>query len=138
MELLLPSGVYTTTQKLDAFSQLHVARKLGPAMPILEGMVDKRNEDKNKDLLTVLMLSQLPDDDAEYIVRRCLSVVSRHSGKVLAPVLSKSGLPMFEDMSMAEMLELTVAVVEENLGDFFRGSLAVIAAGPEAENPLSE
>lgn len=132
MEIVLTSGTYTTVNRLDAFSQLHVARKLSPAMPILEGMVDKRNADKNKDLLTVLMLRQLPDEDAEYVVRRCLSVVSRHSGKTLAPVQSPSGQLMFDDMSLAEMLELTVAVVEENLGDFFRGSLAVIA-GQDAD-----
>ena len=44
--------------KLTVFEQLAVARKLGPAIPIVEGLVADRNAGKDITLLVVLMLSR--------------------------------------------------------------------------------
>lgn len=126
MEEILSGGhQYVLTGKLDAFAQLHIARKLGPAVPIVQGLVATANAAKDKSLLTVLMLAQIGDMDTEHVIHKCLSVVGRRQeGGKVARVQNSDGGLMFDDISMQTLLDLTVAVIEENLGDFFRTALA--------------
>lgn len=127
-------GVTYTASALDTFAQLHIARKLSPSIPIVEGLIDPANSDKNKDILTVLMLSHIPDADSEYVVRKCMSVVTRRSGNEKATrIQAPDGSMMFDDITLADMLELTVLVIEENLGDFFRTALDSMAAVREQQ-----
>jgi hypothetical protein len=72
------------------------------------------------------MLSHISDEDTEYVIRKCLSVVTRQQDPIgpFAPIQSPQGGLMFEDITMQDMLALTISVIEENLGDFFRTSLA--------------
>ena len=126
-ELQIGENVYVSG-KLDAFTQLHIARKLGPALPIVEGLVQPENATKDKSILTVLMLSHINDADVEYIIRKCLSVVTRRqAGGTLAKVSAADGTLMFDDITMSQMMEISMGVVEENLGDFFRTALAGLA-----------
>lgn len=114
---------------LDTFAQLHVARKLGPSLPIVEGLIDPRNAEKDKNMLAVLMLSHINDTDAEFVVRKCLSAVSRRSADgTLAKVQAPNGALMFDDIELHTLLEITVEVIEQNLGDFFRTALGNMAA----------
>ncbi len=125
MELTIGNHVYETSGNLNTFEQLHVARKLGPAVPMVQGLLDPANADKDKELLFVLMLSQIDDASTEYIVQKCLSVVKRKQPTgPSAPIQTKEGTLMFDDIGLAGLIELTVAVIEENLGDFFRTALA--------------
>jgi hypothetical protein len=127
MELQLGGITYATSGKLDAFTQLHIARKLGPALPIVEGMVKPDNAGKDKSILTVLMLSHINDADVEYIIRKCLAVVTRQQdSKARAKITAPDGSLMFDDITMAQMLEISMVVVEENLGDFFRTALGAL------------
>ena len=118
--------------KVDTFTQLHLARKLGPSIPIIDGLIDQRNAEKNKDLLTVLMFSHISDTDVEFVIRKCLSVVHRRQddGKPVK-IQAQDGTLMFDDISLSEMMELTVKVINENLGDFFRTALASMEVSTE-------
>lgn len=125
MDLILDGNHYSTAGKLDAFSQLHVARKLSPALGGIEGLVKEENADKDKSILTVISLSYLPDADVEFIIKKCLgTVVRRSSDGKPARVQTNDGKLMFDDITMSALLELTLAVIEENMGDFFRTGLA--------------
>lgn len=131
MSNLNVEGFSYHTGKLDTFTQLHLARKLGPSIPIIEGLIDPRNADKDKSILTVLMLSHVSDVDADFVIRKCMSVVMRRDaeGKT-AKVQAPDGTLMYDDITLTAMLQLAVAVIEENLGDFFRTALASMAAAP--------
>jgi hypothetical protein len=124
-QLTINGRSYVTTGKLDAFTALHLARKLGPSLPIVEGLVLPENASKDKSILTVLMLSHISDTDSEFVIRKSLNVVGR-IGEDGRPqkIQTPDGTLMFDDIQLAEILELTVAVIEENLGDFFRTALA--------------
>lgn len=124
MELDIAGQSYSTIGKLDAFTQLHIARRLGSALPIVEGLVANANKGKDMNILTVLMLSHISDEDTEYVLRKCLSVVGRRQEKGISKLTAKDGSLMFDDLPMDGMLKLTVAVIEENLGDFFREALS--------------
>ncbi len=79
------------------------------------------------------IMAQMSDEDSNYIILTCLSVVRREDkGGKMAPVVTESGLFMFsQDMDMAVMLRLVVEVLKENLGNFLMG------LGAETELPSS-
>lgn len=128
--LTLGGQVYTLSKKLDTFSQLHIARKLAPALPVVHSLVNPGNAGKDKSVLTVLMLSHIPDEDTEFVIRKCMSVVTRQQGSTPAKVMAPDGTLMFDDLSMETLLEITSAVIDDNLGDFFRTALV-------SSNPLA-
>ena len=128
MQVVIDNNEDSTSGKLDVFSQMHLVRKLGAALPVLEGMTDTRNASKDKTLLTVLMLANISDADSEFVVKKCLSVVTRKQGSSFAKLQTPDGHMMFDDISLSAMLEITVAVIEENLGNFFRTALSDLKA----------
>ena len=109
--------------RLDVFTQLNIARKLGPAMPLVDGLVRTENAEKDLSILTLMALSQISDDANEYVLTKCLTAVSIKQDKGWAKVTSSTGVLMFDTMTMEQILKLTVLVIEENLGDFFRTAL---------------
>ena len=114
--------------KLTVFEQLSVARKLGPAIPIVEGLVSDRNAGKDVTLLVVLLLSRLSDEESDEIVKKCLGVVSikQDTGCVK---LMPNGVLMFSEIDLATLLQLTASVIVENLGSFFNSALASLQQG---------
>lgn len=123
IEIIVGTKTYQIGQ-LGTFDQLNVARKLGPAMPLIDGLVRKDNSGKDLSVLTLMALSQIDDDANAFVVGKCLSVVSlkQQDGK-FAKLTTASGDLMFSDTSVAEIMKLVVSVIEENLGDFFRTAL---------------
>ena len=67
-------------------------------------------------------LSGLSDDNVNYIVKACLSVVKRRNGNNLA-VVAKNDVIMFDDLEMTDMLPLVIFVLRTSLGNFIRGLL---------------
>lgn len=127
MELQI-EGITYQIGSLDAFSQLHVVRKLGPALPIVEGLVSERNAGKDVTLLVVLILSKLTDEETEYVINKCMSVVSRKQDQGWARV-HVNGALMFSDTTMQAIIQLTAQCIVTNLGDFFRTALASLQQG---------
>lgn len=124
MNLKVGEHDYTLSGKLDVFAQLHVARKLAPALAVVDGLTHPKNTGKDKVLLVVLMFSQLDDEDSEFVIRKCLSVVMRKQETGFVKIQTSTGQLMFQDISLDELLLLTSTVLEESLGDFFRTALA--------------
>jgi hypothetical protein len=104
--------------RMNVFDQWNVARRL---MPILASLPSKA--EANGDALTPLFqaIGKATDDDSNYILHKCLAVVSRKdSGGNWVRVMATGGNAlMFEDINMFIMIRLTVAVIKENMGDFF-------------------
>jgi hypothetical protein len=117
--------------KMDAMRQFHVARRLAP---VLASLGISATELDGIDLFSVLgpvseVLAKMPNEDVEYVIGSCLSVVHRREGEKWAQV--QSPLPqarlMYADIDMPVMVRLAVEVVKDNLGGFFAD---LPAAGP--------
>lgn len=117
------NGVEYSVDKLNAMEQLYLVRKLGPALPILEGMLADRNANKDTRLLMIYLLSRLPDEDSDAVIKRCLAAVSRQQPTGWARVMLNGSL-MFQDIDVDAMIQLTSSVIEENLGNFFNSILS--------------
>lgn len=136
--------------KLDVFSQAHVSRRIAPVIPTIaplltevakggiQEMVDKleqASKDENGGAvladvdLSGLANAALPfadalagmsDENADYVLKKCLSVVKRDTGGSLANVCTNGSL-MFDDLELGEILPLVIAVLRTSLGNFIRG-----------------
>lgn len=124
MNLTLDGNVYATSRKLDVFTQLHVARKLGSSIPVLEDMFNKKENERA--IFSILMFAKLEDSEVDYVLKKCLSVVSRQQATGFVPVQNLQGGLMFDDMTLDSLLRLTLMVIEENLGTFFTTALSAL------------
>jgi hypothetical protein len=114
--------------KLSVMQQFHVARKLAP---ILGSMTDTLKEaakqnDQDGELLMKVMepmanaLAQMSFDDSEFVVNTCLATVERKDGQGFQKIKAGSQF-QYADIDLGVMMRLTFAVIQENLGNFFRG-----------------
>lgn len=116
---------YIIAEKLDTFTQLHLARKLSPAMPIVSVIQNPDNATKSKSMLVVMMLSYISDEDSDYVVKKCLSVVRRIQDNQPQRVITTGGVLAYADMNMEDITEMVAKVVLDNLGDFLNTALAI-------------
>ncbi|MFG1429178.1 phage tail assembly chaperone [Roseixanthobacter glucoisosaccharinicivorans] len=121
------------SSKLDAFKQLHVARRiapvlgeLAPAMKALMSAAGKRSADQADAISAVLPLTRaiaaMPEEDCNYVLAACLSVVEREVGNVgWQRVWNQQAQALqYQDIEAPEMIMLAANVIGENLSNFMR------------------
>lgn len=116
--------------KLDAMRQFHVTRRLLPILTTLGLTADKLkavSADASKDDALLLVagpiadiISKMSNEDVDYVIHTCMSVVRRKDGERWAPVLSGVHF-QYQDITMPTMVRLTIEVVRENMAGFFGG-----------------
>lgn len=141
------NGVQYRADKLDAKRQFHLSRKLAPVVPKLVPMFAKlaalaKAADGAAMTDTIMgdlsgfadaaapfmdALAQMREDDADYVLNCCLSVVKMNQGGMWTP-MARDGVLMFSDLDLSQLLPLVVRVIRDNLGNFIRGLLASPAA----------
>lgn len=116
------------TGKLDAFKQFHLVRKL---MPLFSGLGESwaqmpANVDQSNFWHALGPVAQavaeMSTEDSEWCLKTCLSAVSLFNGRNWVPLMTPAGTMMFDDLEMSDMLQLSFAVLQDNLGSFFPGS----------------
>ncbi|WP_287497789.1 phage tail assembly chaperone [Pandoraea sp. CB10b_02] len=129
--------------KLSAMAQFHVSRKVAPLLPPLVALWEQalKAEKPLQDSLTEIAefsvpfldgLSKLPDEQLEYVIAECMAVVTRREGSASFPVWSAAArAPMYEDIDMAVMLQLTARVIADSLGPFIDGWLISPESHPQ-------
>lgn len=137
------NSVQYRADKLDAFKQLHVSRKIAPTVPKLIPVFVALQK-AGKDDMGVLAeaaapfaeaLASMPDADVEYVVKACLGVVKRGQGNTFSPMVSPDGTLMFSDMGLGDMLPIVARVLRESLGNFIQGLLGNVPAVLQASPP---
>ena len=74
------------------------------------------------------VLSRMEEADVDYVLKKCLAVVARHNGQHYVPVM-RSGSLMFDDIDLATLMQLTMEVVQDNLGPSLAALLPLSSAG---------
>lgn len=131
-EFTIAGHVYRA-DKLDAFKQLHVARKIGPVIPALFPLYAAlRAGELNADGLTGIAgpatvlfeaAANLPQEDIDYVLGACLAVTRRENGKTWTPV-AHQGTVMFDDIDGHAMLQIAFEVCKFSLASFISGLLS--------------
>lgn len=138
-----------TIGRLNALDQSHVSRKIAPIIPtlmpiitevakgdfakVIESIeaVDGKDDEAvdGKDLTGLQPLAEalepfmeafakMPEDDVNYIIHKCLSVVKRGSA-----IVCRGQSIMFDDLDMAQILPLVIAVIRVSMANFIQGLL---------------
>jgi hypothetical protein len=77
-------------------------------------------------------ISGLTDADSEYVLNACLDQVQIQQGQIWSKVRVNNRL-MFEFIGLAEMMQITFAVLQDNFASFFHGLPAPSSANtPQA------
>ena len=115
--------------RLSAMKQWNVLRRIAPAIIGVLGLANiKSAADDNLDVRSLIdkiepfleAMSKLSDDDNEYVIDTCLSVVTRQVGGDRGWVsVGTSGSLQYEDIDMLVMLRLVFETGRENLAGFF-------------------
>jgi len=137
-------GATYRIDNLTAFQQLHVSRRISPLIaPLLPIVQDWESESVSlEDAAAHLgpitdLLASLGDETVEYIVNTTLSVVKREQGNYYYPIWANGQL-MYDDLTMADGMQLAYQVIVDQLGGFIDGFLQ--SAGQEsvsAKTPAS-
>jgi hypothetical protein len=140
-EIELNGIQYRTGQKISAMDQFHVFRKLSPVM---SGMGETFNQMPRTQAdgapppagfwqalrPGAQALADMTKDDSEFVLYTCLRNTMRDNGAGgWARVMADNGALMFEDIDAWTMLQLTWAVIQDNLGSFFDEPLPNGSAG---------
>lgn len=105
---------YSAT-RLDAFTQLHVGRRLAPLMAYVSAQGGKFNA-----ITEALSLAQQADVD--FVIRAAVRVVKRRSGDGWVPIFNASADRMaFEDIDGVQLLEIAGHALQGDLLPFFEG-----------------
>ncbi len=116
-------------EKLSTMEQFHVARRLGPILAVMGITVDTVRKGFDFDLEDMKaslgpvsqIVAYMTKDDSEEIIFGCLVAVKRKQSTGLAPVCNDKRQLMFDDIDMAVMLRLVIAVIKYNLQNFMLG-----------------
>lgn len=128
-EFSIGDHTYKVTGRLNAFKQLYVVKRLAPALgellPLLTSYLQRAESDAGRAEAAEVFgpfataVSKLQDEDLEYIITTCLSIVQRRlPGGTGWSALIVKGKLIQEDLSLPEMLQLTWKVIEANLLGF--------------------
>ncbi len=135
-----------TIGRLNALDQFHVSRKIAPVIPTLMPIISEvakgdftktiesieqgdNNELGNLEPLALALepfmdaFAKMPEDDVNYIIHKCLSVVKRGSS-----IVCRGQSIMFDDLDMGQILPLVVAVIRVSLSNFIQGLLMKASA----------
>jgi hypothetical protein len=114
---------YQVSGKLNVFDQLNIARKLSPALALVDAVVRQENEGKEKGVLIVMALGMLSDESSKFIVEKCMSLITRIGADGTVARIFVNGNLMFDDMTLTDLTDLTAKVIEDNLSNFLNTAL---------------
>lgn len=140
-----------TVGKLDAMRQFHVQRRLMPMVMAMglssEKVKSALEETKEAAILQFILgpasqiLATMSNEDVEYVIQTCLSVVRRNAAPAGTPPawaqVMVNGSMMFPDIDAPVMMRLVFEVLRSNMRDFFVQGLGV-ESSTQASDPQAQ
>lgn len=144
--------------KLNAINQFHLVRKIGPIIAKIGPMVVEMSKPPENsegeppvdtsDVPTVTSapsslldmakiigpvldaLSEMKDEDVNYIVKLCLSVTQRQeaAGQWMQTWNTRAGQPQYVDINLRALIQIAINVIQENVGDFLADAPSISGA----------
>lgn len=130
---------YRSTAKLNAMDQLFLTKRLVPVIDVIvEGTKMARSDSSILDGFVVLAdgIARLKDEDCVFVLDKCLTGVQTFRDNVWSNIWNSSAKqPQFFDVEMPTLLQLTFAVIMDNLGSFLPAPEP--SASPAAPTPAN-
>jgi hypothetical protein len=127
-EITVKDHVYKTG-RLDAFTQLHIVRRLGPALIVAGVSIEVLKSGTKLYLQDMVRMAepvmsfvgQMREEDVDYILLSCLRVIQRKEGDRWMSINSGTRDLQYNDIDMIVLLRLVVEVLKDNIGSFLTG-----------------
>lgn len=118
-------------RKMDAFTQLHVARRLAPLLAGL-GKFSELSLDSAFGPIAQA-LAKVSDEDINYILHRCLAATDRKlpAGGWMPVWNKQANTSQFADLALPDLMSITAKSLEANLSSFLGGAASNILAPPQ-------
>ena len=118
--------------KLSARVAFHVARRLAPVigrMDLSRAVGQITGDTQIAALLPMAdAIASMTDVDCDYVINACMAVCERQFNGTWAKVWhTGAAKPMFEDIELPALMQITLQVLGENLSSFFSGPLPATA-----------
>lgn len=134
--------------KMSARKQFHVVRRLTPVLvdlaPILKGLKPGSAELQEEDKAAIALkfieplgkaLSNLKDEDADFILDNLLDTVSRSAGQGIGYTpIRVNGVMMFQDLEMFDELTLAFYAIKANFANFIPAIRSVLSQNQPQAN----
>lgn len=137
------AGQTYRVDRLDALKQFHIARRLAPVLTeagpvLLAALKASRGGGLPSDEEALLLfepmakaIAALSDQDSETVIQLCMGAVKRKVDTSWAAVMSGKQM-MYSDIELPHLMQLVIAVIQENLANFMPASGSTSATGPAA------
>ncbi len=124
--------------RLDARTQFHVVRRLAPVVSALGIVLPLLNAASPIAVMEPLLkaIGEMKDEDADYVLSKCLAVVQRVTPEGIFAVRGGHGRLNYDDISMPEMVTIAWHVIEGNLKSFST-AFPFAAAEERNESPVA-
>jgi hypothetical protein len=134
--------------RLNTIQQAHLVRRLLPLFSSLTslskmgpGVLQNPAMTKTPEGIEALRetfsdiagkLADLSDEQFEYVLHLCMSVVDVRQGERWAPIWNRNAKRfMFDNIDLLTMMQLCASVIQENLTSFLPGGLSSLTGSPE-------
>lgn len=132
-------GKQYRSTKMSARKQFHVARKLGPIFSKLGlGAVRKQDgEAKAFDMMDLLepavdALAEMSEADCDFVFDHCLAVVQVYDSNRWVNIWNDQAKRLaFEDIDLMVMIQISMHVLKDNLGNFINAPALTSSTSPE-------
>ena len=109
---------------MDAFTQLHVGRRIAPLLSLVTSGGGSFSA-------IATALSKAPQDDVDYVIRSAIKGVKRKSGEAWAPVFNvNAGMVAFDDITGLQLLEIVSLAIKDDIAPFFSGLVSLVLGTP--------
>lgn len=117
--------------------QFHVSRKLAPFIakigPVIQSAIAGGKTSDGDFLMAAFepiseVLASMSVPDSEFLMQKCFNCIEREDSGRWQRAFTANGKPQYADIDLKTMMQLVVAVIRENFGDFF-------AAPPTTQQP---
>lgn len=120
--------------KISAREQFHIVRRLAPLLGEVAPLAGAKNPIEALPPLANA-LAAMPDESADYVLFGLLKAVQRKEPQGLGWSAVCSGTSiMYDDIGMAEMVQLAWLALRENLQDFFRAIPPALNGGSQKQS----
>lgn len=129
--------------RLSARLQLHIVRRIAPVFadsaPLVVTVLQRVKAGEKISIDSMIdqfgtaanALHKMSDEDVDYVIDKALAVVQRRApgGAIWTNMLAPNGMPMFQDLSWAETIQLVWLVIQANVLNFFTVSPSTSSVG---------
>lgn len=131
MDIKIGSRDYRLT-KLDPFKQFQLLRRMGSLLPAIMGAVKVPDKIMGAGFISNA-ISQLSDENSDFVINTCLRACQLKQGTVWADVMNANNSLMFKELELPDILEIVWRVLEFNFRPFIPDLLARVSGGAVQE-----